>query len=196
MNAASLELMFLRQGEKPTAAHLQALAQEIRRQTVIPGIGVRTRSFYFGTIHNYYGQGGGGGYVSDVFEPDVTSTGSAFQVRWKKGLIGGIEPMIEDTVISDKTRPALTVTGEHFNAEGEALVYFQLQIKSDWTLEKVVPIASREYLPDEAWRHHVLALIVYNDGGHWRKLHTSMRWLAANRRNNGRALHIVWPAFA
>ncbi len=198
MNSTSVERLLLKRGEQPTAAHLNALNAHIAQQQSLGGRGVRTRTFPWGT-HTHYtggGSGGAGSALSEVFRPSIGGNRqTGYTVSWERGLIEGVEPTIEAVPISGdketKRMPSYTVLPTAFGELGEAHIYFRLQLTTDYGIEKIEPIALPETPKAKKFTAYKLALILFEDGTHWRALNFNQGHLATNRLG-GLANHIFW----
>lgn len=177
------------------AAALQRLDAAIARQNRLPGRGVRVRSYPWGRITNYDGQGGAGDSV--IFAPSVARAGDDFQITWQKGLINGVEPTIDGQPISKPLEdtgkpPFFTVTSGDFGDAGECLVYFRTTLDDGWFVKTIEPIAAGQTPPGQPRTFDKLALILYPDGTFWRALKMNVGFISINRKSNGEAQHIPW----
>jgi hypothetical protein len=178
----------LKKGETVTAAHFNALSAAVAARTPAQGRGVRNRRLPWGTVVNY--DASAGSFSPPTFAPSVARTAAGARVSFARGLIAGIEPTIGGVAISAKSKPSLFITD--WNAQREAYVYFRMKFAADWGIESIEAVATAEVpvpKPREAWK---LALIVFQDGGHWRALHSNQGHLATARRASGEALHLFW----
>ncbi len=195
MNSASVERLLLKRGEQPTAAHLNSLSAAVAQQQPLGGANVRRRSLPWGT-HEHYSGGSGVGGTSSIFRPSIGGNQrDGFTVSWERGLIGGVEPTINNVPISGARAsgsvPIYLVPATAFSALGEALIFFRLQFASDFTIEKIEPFAAPEPPRSEDYAAHKLALILFADGSPWRALQFNQGHLAINR-HGGKAQHIFW----
>ncbi len=195
MNAASVERLLLKRGEKPTAEHLATLNKLIAGQQPLGGRNVRNRSLPWGT-HTHYDGGGGSAESSPVFRSSIGGNRqTGFTISWQRGLIEGVEPTVDGTPISGdkatKQIPSYKVPATAFGELGEALIYFRLQLTTQFTVEKIEPFAAPETPKTKEFTADKLALILFEDGSHWRALQFNQGHLAINRRG-GLAQHIFW----
>lgn len=159
--------------------------------TLISGKGVRQHRTPFGTIVRFE-ESGGSSFASTIFRVTVTRLGDRFELRFGKGLIGGVEPTIDGKAISSKLddgkAPALVVAGDDFNSEGVCGIYLRCELSDKFVIEKVKPLASPEKPKKVARVAHKLTGFIIRDGGsvrYDRELFSNLGLFAANRKPNG-----------
>ena len=120
-------------------------------------------------------------------------------VRVGFGLVGGLEPKIDGTAISEETSdgetPALKVKSGDFNKQHRCRLYFKVVLNKDWTRKEVTIIAAAELPPAEPYTGFKLLGILINNDGSIRVVQCAKRDLGhetSERRDNGTARHWFW----
>lgn len=130
----------------------------------------------------------------------LTGEGGAFLVRVGFGLVGGFEPEIDGTAITEEDdrgdTPALTVRTTDFDASGRARLYFKVSLLPDWS-HKQVEIVARSATPtaEPYTGYKLLGLLISKDGGSLQVVHVAKLNLGhetSERRADGTARHWWW----
>lgn len=168
----SVEGLELRNGERVTAAHVDALDRRIARNGSRPGVRVRRVQRPWGTSFCSSAIGGVGD--SPIFRPavDFRADGTA-EVRWSgpRALIGSVAPTIGKAEIFAEDaqtglRPALVVSPTLYGKEtSECLVYFKVTTWPDFTAKTVTPVALAARPAAEAYTAYKLALFLRKRDG-------------------------------
>lgn len=187
-----LEDLLAKLYEPWSAAKHNATVQLAERNTLNSGPGVRQRRTAHGTHISFRG-GEGGSFASPKFRASITRKGDRWEVRWQRGLIGGVEPVIGDLAISakgpDKKTPALIVTAGDFDPEeGVCGLYFRVEVEAGFAITRITPVAQPAKPPKEPRVAHKLAGLLIRSGTavrYERELYSNLGFFAANRKGNG-----------
>jgi hypothetical protein len=137
-----------------------ALIREMERRTIRPGNGVRTRQLDTCVLVSYEGAGGTSFPHSWKPRADFTSSGKP-GVRFSRGLVNGIEPVVGELKISDDTSEPLEIPD--YNDAGDCMLYVELKLNSFWQIEKAEMKAHAK--PEwAAWTARKLVAIAQEDG--------------------------------
>jgi len=122
-------------------------------------------------------------------------------VRFGFGLVGGMEPEIDDLAISDEDEngetPALKVKASDFNKQHRCRLYFKVVCNKDWSRKEVAIIASPDLPKAEPYTGFKLIGLLINTDGAIRSVQCAKRDLGhdtSERRDNGTAKHWFWAA--
>ena len=155
--------LFVRPGDKLTAALWNKLVSAVKACTVWPGAGTRIRRTPDGTT------------ISATFRDDwdhpfkVFFSGDSCTVN--KGLIDGIEPTIKDVPISGdaakkKGVPSLNLSHPHLDKEGKGWVVIEIEVDEDkWKTTKaaVIQVDSLKSTEKLKGRHPIAYLTQESD---------------------------------
>ncbi len=184
-----------RPGQPVLAEDFNALLDWVQRVEVRGGPGLRVSRTAAGTfitvVPSPLAVGGG------VFEVQVTAgPGGGQAVRVGRGLVEGIEPVIDGVPLGADPAPLLELPRPE---AAEGYVYLQGELESPgWRLRRVV-VAFRTTPPAaEPWRAWKLVAILrragQGEGARWEKalqaVHFNMGHYAYGRRPTGRARHL------
>jgi len=160
MISDSLQGLYVQPGETVLAEHHNAMVRELERRQIMPGNGVRTRQLDSGIIISYSSEGGNG--VSHAWQTSAATTKEGKPaVRFSRGLVNGIEPVIGEKKISDDTSDALEIP--EFNDAGDCFLFVELKLNAFWQIEKA---EMKAYAAPEwkAWTARKLIAVAQKDG--------------------------------
>ena len=186
----------IKAGEEVTHDHLRQLETRIRQQSVFRGgPGIRQTVFPWGTITNYSQLGGT--YIPQKFLPSVTAgSEGTFAVTWLRGLIAGVEPIIDRIPISGDPDtgavPVLTVNPGDFAPDGSSNIFFRLFLTRAFEVSKISPLAFPGIPPAAPYQADKLALTVFSDGSIYRELETDQGFLPVSPKSNGLFIPCFW----
>ncbi len=168
-------------GDDILAEDRALLVREMERRTIRPGNGVRTRQLDTALVVSY--EGGGVTSFPHAWKPraDYTSSGKP-AVRFSRGLVNGIEPVIGEIKMSDDTSEALEIP--EYNDAGDCLLFVELKLNSFWQIEKaeMKAYASPEW---KAWTARKLIGIAQEDGRIIPRAHFDFGFSSSERKPSG-----------
>ena len=147
-------------GDDILASDRAGIISEMERRTIKAGKGVRTLQLDTAILVSYDSAAPQSFPHSWKPQPSYTQSGKA-GVKFARGLVNGIEPVVGEKKISDKEVEALEIP--EYNDAGDCWIFVELKLNSFWQIEKA---EMKAYAKPEwkAWTARKLIAVAQEDG--------------------------------
>jgi hypothetical protein len=172
----------VRPGDDIRAEDHNALVRAISRRTIRGGKGVLVKQYDDHTAVSYLAPRT---IIRHAWKPTMTSFDGKPAVNFSRGLINGIEPMIDEKKLSDADQKPL-VLSEFDKDLGDCLIYAELKLDlQTWAIKEAKMIASAKPPAFQPFTARKLIAIANWDGTVEPRCYFDLAFIASNRKPSG-----------